>query len=148
MKSGVIFFVLSLLLAPISMNGALGASNAGVTEEIPGDAMTQRWREITIHRDPFLDPSWLKKQQEEEEKRKAEQTRRREEERKRQALKLKGIVQVGNHCVAIVDGKTLRAGDVIRGRKILEVSLSGIKVFHKGKVRTILWESKTTRRLR
>ena len=147
MKSGVIFFVLRLLLAPISMNGALGASNAGATEEITVDAMAERWREITIHRDPFLDPSWLKKKQEEEERRKAEETRRREEERKRKALKLKGIVQVGDHFVAIIDGKTLRAGDVIRGRKILEVNRSGIKVFHEGKVRTILWESKTTRRL-
>ena len=148
MKLAVIISALTFLLTLSGMNIVAGASQAGAAEEITMDAMAERWRKITIRRDPFLDPSWLKKQREEEQKRKAEEERRKAAERKRQALKLKGIVQVGNQFVAIIDGKTLRAGDIIRGRKILEVSLSGIKVFHKGKVRTILWQSKTTRRLR
>lgn len=148
MKLAVIISVLTFLLAPISINVAVGASKAGAREQITGNEVAERWKEIAIHRDPFLDPGWLKKKQEEEERRRAEEKKRRHQERKRHALKLRGIVQVGENFVAIVDGKTLREGDVIRGRKIVEVSRSGIKVFHQGRVRTILWESKTTRRLR
>jgi Tfp pilus assembly protein PilP len=155
MKSLFIFFALILLLAPSGMNVAVGTSKAGAQGEITEEDMTERWKHLTIRRDPFLDPEWLKKKQEEEQKRKeeeerrkAEERRRREKERKKQALKLKGILQVGKNFIAIIDGKTVRAGDVIRGRKILEVSRSGIKILHGRKVRTILWEPKTTRRLR
>ncbi|MFQ6078791.1 MAG: hypothetical protein ACE5NJ_06620 [Thermodesulfobacteriota bacterium] len=142
MKLSVIISMLAFLVTPISTNVAVGASKAGTPEQITGNEMADRWKEITVHRDPFLGPEWLKKQKEEEERKKAEETRRREEEKKRQALKLRGIVQVGNQFVAIIDGKTLREGDVIRGRKILEVNRSGIKVLCSGKVRKIPWRPK------
>jgi Tfp pilus assembly protein PilP len=147
MKKTFIFFLLVLLLAPSGMNVAVGNSKAGAQGEITEEDMPERWKHLTIRRDPFLDPEWLKKKQEqeqkrkeEEERRKAEERRRREEERKKQALKLRGIVQIGNQFVAIIDGKTLRAGDVIRGHKVLEVSRSGIKVLYRGRLRNIFWE--------
>ncbi len=149
MKKTFIFFLLVLLLAPSGMNVAVGTSKAGAQGEVTEEDMAERWKHLTIRRDPFLAPDWLKKQREEEERRKAEERRRREEERKRQALKLKGILRVGERFVAFVDGKTLREGDVIRNRKILEVNSSGIKVLYRGKVRDILWKPKRgLRRLR
>jgi len=156
MKKTSIFFLLVLLLAPSGMNVAVGTSKAGAQGEVTEEDMTERWQHLTIRRDPFLDPEWLKKKQEQEQKRKEEEERRKaeekriiEEERKKQALKLKGILRVGERFVAFVDGKTLREGDVIRNRKILEVSGSGIKVLYRGKVRDILWKPKRgLRRLR
>jgi Tfp pilus assembly protein PilP len=147
MKKTFIFFLLVLLLAPSGMNIAVGTSKAGAQGEITEEDRTERWKHLTIRRDPFLDPEWLKKKQEQEQKRKeeearrkAEERRRKEEERKKQALKLKGILRVEERFVAFVDGKTLRAGDVIRGRKILEVSRSGIKVIYRGRLINIFWE--------
>lgn len=146
MKSMLTLSLFILLLATGAMNLTLKASEVCAEEEITQGNMVEKDREIVITRDPFLDSEWLKKQREEEDRKRAEEMRRREEEKKRQALKLHGIVQVGESFVAIVDGKTLRPGDVIRGRKILEVNRSGIKVFYKGMVRMIVLKPK--RRLR
>ena len=74
MKSAFIFFALILLLAPSGMNRAVGTSKAGAQEEITEEDMTERWKHLTIRRDPFLDPGWLKKKQEEEQKRKEEES--------------------------------------------------------------------------
>jgi hypothetical protein len=147
MKSAFIFSALILLLAPIRVDFRLMPVEAGAQAEMIEEDMTERWKDLIVLRDPFLDPEWLRKQQEEEEKRKAQEKKRRAEEkerreveRKKHALKLKGIVQVGQGFVAIVDGKTLRAGEVIRGRKVLEVNRSGIKVLYREKVSKILWD--------
>jgi hypothetical protein len=156
MKSTFIFPLLILLLIPIRLDLPLRLTKARAQDEITREDESERWKDLTVLRDPFLDPEWLREHKEEEEKRKAQEKKRRAEEKKRReakrkkhALKLKGIVQVGQGFVAIVDGKTLRAGEVIRGRKILEVSRSGIKVLYRGKVRTVFLKPKRqSRRLR
>jgi PAS domain-containing protein len=127
------------------MDLPLNVSEAWAQEEITQGNVAEKDREIVITRDPFLDPEWLEKKRKEEERRRQEEERRREEERKRQALKLEGIVQVGDRFVAVVDGKTLREGDVIRGRKILQVNRAGIRILYMGKVKNIPWKPKNNR---
>lgn len=148
MKSTFIFSLLIFLLASSRMGLPLRPTEAGAQEEVTREDTRKKPEDLTILRDPFLDPEWLRKKREEEAGERAAERRKREAERKKQALKLKGIVQVGQRFVAIIDGKALRAGEVIRGRKILEVSRSGIKVLYKRRVRNIFWEYKSTRRSR
>jgi hypothetical protein len=123
------------------MDFVLRPSPAGAQGALTSTGKSAEKEDLKILRDPFLDPAWLKKQKEEEEKRKkAEERKRRGGVSKKRALKLKGIIQVGERFVAIVDGKTLRPGDTIRGCRILTVNRSGIRVLHKGTVRNIFWK--------
>jgi len=146
MKSIFIFSLLIFLLGLTGVDIRLRPMEAGAKGEIARQNGGEKLGDVIILRDPFLDPEWLKKKRAEEEKRKAEKKRRREAETKKRALKLKGIVQVGQNFVAIVNDKTLREGEVIRGRKVLEVNRWGIKVLYRGKVRKIFWEPKTISR--
>ena len=149
MKKPFIFPLLMLLLAPIRVDLPLIPSEAGAQTEVIEEDMTERWKDLKVLRDPFLDPEWLKKKRIEEERKRTQEKRSREAGRRKRALKLKGIIQVDQRFVAIVDGKTLRPGDVIRGRKVLEVNRAGIRVLYKGKVKHIFLETqKQSRRLR
>jgi hypothetical protein len=52
------------------------------------------------------------------------------------ALKLEGVI-AGEQRVAIVNGRLVRAGDVIAGARILEIFATGVRYERAGKVATL-----------
>lgn len=52
------------------------------------------------------------------------------------ALKLEGVI-AGQKCVAIVNGRLVRAGDMVAGVRILEVFPNGLRFERGGKIQTL-----------
>lgn len=52
-------------------------------------------------------------------------------------IKISGIITVEGEALAIVNGRIVREGDEIGGMKIIEITVDGITVSHRGKRWTI-----------